>query len=116
MLAYSATRDGVLPSICCGTPKRGTVYSTANVGVRPNDSWSTPRQAYKSPAIGTRNNPPQNRQITSRAGSCTPQEMLVYSPTRDGVLPSKYWCTPQQGTVYSPANVGVLPNDFWCTP
>jgi hypothetical protein len=71
---------------------------------------------------------------------CTPQQMIVYSPTsmeafvsgvmakiaakpsnalrgRDGVLPSKFWCTPQQEIVYSPtkvvyplATIGVLPN------
>jgi hypothetical protein len=40
---------------------------------------------------------------------------VVYSPTRDSVLPSKKWCTPQQGIVYSLTNFGVLPNKKWCT-
>jgi hypothetical protein len=35
---------------------------------------------------------------------------MVYSPTRNGVLPNKKWCTPQQEMVYSPTRNGVLPN------
>ena len=38
------------------------------ISVLPNKSRCTPRQAYKSLAIDTRNNHPQNRRINSRGG------------------------------------------------
>jgi hypothetical protein len=75
------------------------------ISVLPNKGRCTPRQAYKSLAIDTRKNHPQNQRYYRLRG-------IVYSPTRDGVLPSKYWCTFQRFLVYSSARNSVLPDKF----
>jgi hypothetical protein len=97
------------------------------ISVLSNKGRCTPRQAYKSLAIDTRKNHPQNQRyyrlrrivyspanvsVLPNKGWCTPQQGMVYSPTRDGVLPSKYWCTFQRFLVYSSARNSVLPDKF----
>src|SRR5215208_46866 len=75
----------------------------SSISVLPNKGRCTSRQAYKFLAIDPRKNYPQ------KPANCRSRG-IVYSPTRDSVLPSKCWCTLQRFLVYSSTRNSVLPN------
>jgi hypothetical protein len=95
---YCATKTGFST---LGSSSKEVVDSLTSIQGRVTklfyqNSWKTEKNY---PGIGN---------VLPNKRWCTPQQEMVYSPTRDGVLPNKRWCTPQQEVVYSPTKNSVL--------
>src|SRR5215217_449565 len=77
----------------------------SSISVLPNKGRCTSRQAYKFLAIDPRKNYPQKPANCRSRGT-------VYSPANVGVLSNDFWCIPRQEIVYSPTRNSVLPDKF----